>query len=527
MRKINLLDCTLRDGGYINNWKFGFDIIRAILQKLCMSNVDYVECGYLSEKKGGDENYTQYKCFDALRKVLPGETVKQHFAVMIDYGQCDIDHIPEASEDAPIIRVCFHKKDVDGALLFCSQLMAKGYTVFVQPMASLNYSDVEFVEMIRKINEMNPACFYIVDSFGVIEIEDFQRILFLADHNLKSDIILGYHAHNNLQQAYGNAKYMVEQNLTHNIMLDASVYGMGRGAGNLNMELFASYLNKNYDKSYNIDAFLDIMDLYLKPIFAEHYWGYSLPFYLSAHFNCHPNYAGYFADKNTLSNKSMRQLLASLPDDVKIRYSESEAEKYYQAFQKKYVDDAGVIDKLKNEIRGREILILAPGKSLETQRTEVETFIEKEKPVIIAINVVPTGYKTDYVFCANEKRIKNLEKIKDCKLIVSSNVNVENSCTGVDALTVNYSSYLSDVPEIADNPTLMMIRILMAAGIKKVSLAGFDGYSAVAAENYYDKGLAMGTSVELKIKRNGLIKDELIEISNLLSLFFITKSKYQ
>lgn len=527
MRKINLLDCTLRDGGYINNWNFGYGVIRAILQKLCMSSVEYVECGYLSEKKGGDENYTQYKSFDAIRKVLPKMNGKQHFAVMIDYGQCDIEHIPEATEDAPIIRVCFHKKDADGALTFCSQLMEKGYTVFVQPMASLNYTDVEFVEIIRRVNEMNPACFYIVDSFGVIEIEDFQRILFLAEHNLKSDIILGYHAHNNLQQAYGNAKYMVEQNLTHDIMLDASVYGMGRGAGNLNMELFASYLNKNYDKSYNIDAFLEIMDLYLKPIFAEHYWGYSLPFYLSAQYNCHPNYAGYFADKNTLSNKSMRQLLASLPDDVKIRYSAEEAEKYYQAFQEKYVDDTEAIEKLKNEISGREILILAPGKSLETQRAEVEAFIEKEKPVVIAINVAPAGYKPDYVFCANEKRIQNFEETNDCKLILSSNVKILNAETGSDAMKVNYSSYLSEVPEIAENPTLMMIRVLMATGLKKVSLAGFDGYSAVASENYYDKSLAMGTSVELKIKRNGLIREEVKSLQASISLIIITDSLYQ
>ena len=255
MNKINLLDCTLRDGGYINNWQFGFATIRSILEKLVISGVEYVECGYLSEKKGGYQNSTQYLNFDAIRHILPQGNGKQQFAVMIDYGQCDSSHIPQAVPDSPIIRVCFHKKDKDGALDFCRQLMAKGYTVFVQPMASLNYTDVEFVDIIQKVNELSPACFYIVDSFGVIEIEDFQRILFLADHNLKDGILLGYHAHNNLQQAYGNAKYMVEERLTHDIMLDASVYGMGRGAGNLNMELFASYLNRNYDKSYTIDAF--------------------------------------------------------------------------------------------------------------------------------------------------------------------------------------------------------------------------------------------------------------------------------
>jgi len=521
MRKINLLDCTLRDGGYINNWDFGFNTICAILHKLCLSNVEYVECGYLSEKKGGNEDHTQYKSLDAVKKVLPKTDRKQRFAVMIDYGQYDIDHIPEAEKDAPIIRVCFHKKDADGALRFCGQLMEKGYTVFVQPMASLNYTDVEFVEMIRRVNEMNPACFYIVDSFGVIEIEDFQRILFLADHNLKSGIILGYHAHNNLQQAYGNAKYMVEQNLTHDIMLDASVYGMGRGAGNLNMELFASYLNKNYGKNYNIDSFLDIMDQYLKPIFVEHYWGYSLPFYLSAQYNCHPNYAGYFADKNTLSNKSMRQLLASLPEDVKIRYSAEEAEKFYQAFQERNVDDAKVIDRLRRALEDRKILILAPGRSLITQKGDIEAFIKENKPVVIAINVTPTGYAPDYVFCANEKRLNNLDENGNYQLIVSSNVAKEGA-----AMKVNYSSYLSETADIVDNPMLMMIRILIEAGIGKVSLAGFDGYSSVAEENYYDRTLSMGTSVALKIKRNVLIRDEIKKLCEHIQIQFVTDSKY-
>ena len=522
MRKINLLDCTLRDGGYINNWNFGHDVICDILQKLSVSNVEYIECGYLSEKKGQDDHYTQYKSLEAVMKVLPDINTKKQFAVMIDYGQFDINNIPDTEGDKPIIRVCFHKKDAQGALSFCTQLMEKGYTVFVQPMASLNYTDVEFVELIERVNEMNPACFYIVDSFGVIEIEDFQRILLLADHNLRKNIILGYHAHNNLQQAYGNAKYMVEQNLTHDIMLDASVYGMGRGAGNLNMELFASYLNKNYDKSYNIDAFLDIMDLHLKPIFAEHYWGYSLPFYLSAQYNCHPNYAGYFAEKNTLSNKSMRQLLASLPETVKIRYSAEEAEKYYQIFQEKYVDDTEVIRELKNEIGEREVLILAPGRSLDTQRMEIEAFIKKENPVIIAINVLPTGYHPDYVFCANEKRINNLTNLQKCKLIVSSNVMSDDS-----AIRVNYSSYLSDTAGITDNPTIMMIRILMTMGINKVFLAGFDGYSASSVENYFDKSLAMGTSFEFKIKRNLLIKKELERLAETIDIIFITETKYK
>jgi len=521
MNKINLLDCTLRDGGYINNWEFGFSTIQSILEKLVLSGVEYMECGYLSEKKGGNEDSTQYKTFGAIRRVLPQGNGKQQFAVMIDYGQFDITHIPLAEADSPIIRVCFHKKDKDGALDFCKELMTKGYTVFVQPMASLNYTDVEFVDIIRKVNELSPACFYIVDSFGVIEIEDFQRILFLADHNLKDGIILGYHAHNNLQQAYGNAKYMVEQRLTHDIMLDASVYGMGRGAGNLNMELFASYLNRNYDKSYTIDAFLDIMDEHLKPIFAEHYWGYSLPFYLSAQYNCHPNYAGYFADKNTLSNKSMRQLLSSLPADVKNHYSADLAEEYYQAFQKKNVDDSKVLADLKNGVADRKVLILAPGKSLVEREGVIQEYINEHQPVVIAINAVGKNFRCNYLFCASEKRLKGLVVPDGCKLIVSSNIGQET-----DALRINYASYLGTEDLVADNPALMVIRLLTAIGVKEIAVAGLDGYSASAEDNYYDPRLALGTSISVKMQKNVLIRKELKLLESHMDIQFLTPSKY-
>lgn len=521
MRKVNLLDCTLRDGGYINNWHFGFTAICSILGRLSDSGIEYVECGYLSEKEGGDQNDTQFKDFNAIRNVQPKSLPSNKLAVMIDYGQYDINHIPDAAEDAPTIRVCFHKKDAEGALLFCKQLMEKHYTVFVQPMASLNYTDTEFVEIIQRVNEIKPACFYIVDSFGVIEIEDFQRILFLADHNLASGILLGYHAHNNLQQAYGNAKYMVEQKLTHDIMLDASVYGMGRGAGNLNMELFASYLNKNYDKAYNIDAFLDIMDIYLRPIFVEHYWGYSLPFYLSAQYNCHPNYAGYFADKNTLTNKSMRQLLASLPDEVKNHYSIELAEQYYQRFQEKYVDDSATLEQLQKVLGDRDVVVIAPGKSIEIHMDEIQKYIQDNNSIVIAINVIPEGYRPDFVFCANEKRLAGLEGKTGFELIISSNILRE-----VDGLKVNYASYLAENGNIADNPTLMIFRILIALGIKKVSVAGFDGYGASAEENYFDKSLAMGSSLELKLKRNTLIESEIKKLQERIDIVFLTESKY-
>ena len=523
MNNVNLLDCTLRDGGYVNNWHFGNQSIKNIVKKLFVSNVDYIECGYLTDKINTTIEDTQFNSIESVKKILPDSTSVGNYAIMINYGDYQIDKIPVADEFSPIIRVCFHKTHADKALLYCERLIKYGYRVFVQPMASLSYSDIEFIELINRVNEINPQCFYIVDSFGVMEDNDFNRLILVADNNLKSSILLGYHSHNNLQQAYENAKMFVSKNLKHDIVIDASVYGMGRGAGNLNMELFASYLNNNYGKKYNTDAFLDIMDNYLKPVFNDHFWGYSLPYYLSAQYNCHPNYASYFADKNTLSNKSMKQLLSSLPIEVKSSYSIEKAEKFYLDFQRRYVDDNAVLQKLKLVLEQRNVLLLAPGKSILTKNDSIKAFIKENNPVIISINVNLNDFDCDYVFCANEKRIQNLTLDNDCKLILTSNIEQDK----YEELKVNYASYLVDNKLIADNPTIMLINILMEIGKEKVYIAGFDGYSPISSENYFSDQLSMGTSITTKMQKNVLIKSEILEMRKNIDIVFVTPSLYE
>lgn len=523
MTDISLLDCTLRDGGYVNDWNFGREVIKDILEKLVISQIEIIECGYLSQKKGGNPDNTQFASFEDVKKILPTKYDFQQFAVMINFGEYKIEDIPIAEKDSPIIRVCFHKKDRFDALLYCESLIKKGYKVFVQAMAALNYSDMEYIDLIQKSNDIKPYGFYIVDSFGVMELKEFQRLISLTEHNLEKDIILGYHSHNNLQQAYGNAKFFVEQNLQHKLLLDASVYGIGRGAGNLNMELFAAYLNRNYKKNYNIDCMLDIMDEYLKPIFIEHFWGYSLPFYLSAQYNCHPNYANFLVEKNTLSNKSISQILSGIPEDSKLSYSAELAEEYYQSFQKKYVDDKQTVQNIKRKVNGRKILILAPGKSLEINKNLIEEHIKKYNPIIFAVNILPPDFKCNYLICTNEKRIRKIRTSKDCSLIITSNIMDKIQSD----LVINYSTYLMDDSLIADNPTLILLNLLINIGVQEIFIAGFDGYSANPKDNYFNEKLSMGTSLNIKLNKNKSIRKAVKEISKCIKINFITESLYE
>ena len=422
MQNIKLLDCTLRDGGYINNWAFGKKVIHKVVSKVARAGIDVIECGYLSTRNSGDEDTARFNSIEDVRRAyVANKSTYQKYAVMVNFGEYPIEMFSNADSDDPIIRVAFHKKDLDDVLIYCENLKRKGYCCIIQPMGALNYTDEEFVQMIKKINILEPEAFYIVDSFGVMELKDFQRLLFLTDNNLNQKIDLGYHSHNNLQQAYSNSKYMVEQNLSHGLIIDASVFGMGRGAGNLNIELFAKYLNQNFHKNYNIEPILEVFDECLKPIFAKCFWGYSLPFYLSSIHNCHPNYASYFAEKNTLSVRSMHELLSMITEDDKTSFSPEKASNYYTRYQENYVDDHEALEVIKNAIGKKEVLVLAPGQSLKNRENVIKQFVEEKSPVIFGINHMRETFCYEFLFVVNEKRLPSGKPDNVKNLIVTTN----------------------------------------------------------------------------------------------------------
>lgn len=523
MNNIKLLDCTLRDGGYVNEWDFGKDTISKISRKLITAGIDIVECGYLSTKNSGDEGVARYSSIeDVKRAYAKTKSAHQEYAVMINFGEYPIELLEKANSDSPIIRLAFHKKNMQEAIEYLKGLKSLGYKFFIQPMGTLNYSDEEFKSLILQVNDIEPECFYIVDSFGVMELKDFSRLMLIADKTLSKSICLGYHSHNNLQQAYSNSKYMAEQSLEHSLIIDASVFGMGRGAGNLNIELFAAYLNQNFDKAYQIEPILEIFDECLKPIFAKTFWGYSLPYYLSSLYNCHPNYASFFADKNTLSVKSMHQLLAMISDEDKISFSVDKANEYYNKFQTNHIDDHKTLDELVLKLQGRDILILAPGKSIVDKYDSICSYIEKNKPVILGVNLPNEKYSYDYLFLSNEKRYpeKPFENVE--KYIITSNIKRDS----IDALKVNYASFLCENEKVVDNPTLMLLNMLISLGIKEISIAGMDGFDSNADNNYFSKELSLGSDTKSKMKRNEYIKGEIAKIREKISLNFLTESMY-
>lgn len=523
MRKVYLLDCTLRDGGYINDWKFGRDTIKGFGKKIAQTGIEIFEVGFIRGDTYNPER-SLFPDIQSITDIIEPKNENLMYVAMLDMSNpVPLERLtPYDGSSIDGIRVIFKKEKIDEAYLYCQHIIKLGYKVFVNFVGTDLYTDQEFIEGIRKFNGIHPFAVSIVDSFGLIKRKQFLRLVYLADNNLDSEIVLAYHAHNNLQQAFGNAEAMVEMNLKRDICIDACVFGMGRGAGNLNLELFAEYMNENYGTQYRIEPMLEIMDEYLNDIYRRKFWGYSLPLYLSASTGCHPNYAVYLAEKDSLSVKAFNELLKGIPTNEKAKFSKERAEKYYRQYQENYIDDANTVNKLASLMSGKKVVLLAPGSSISVHEADIRNFTVGEDIVVWAVNFLGGELKPDYIFSSNMKRYRYIQGRTKAKCITTSNM---KECIKTDYV-VNFSSYASDKPEIIDNSGLMALRLLAVLGVKEVYIAGMDGYSAYSGGDYFDQNLIYDFSNEADL-RNALITAELKRLQGVMKIKFITPTHYK
>lgn len=524
MSNIKAMDCTLRDGGYINDWQFGRQCIRRTAEKLCEAALDYIECGYLSETRSAGEDRSIFASVEQADSFFAG--VKKELALMVNCGEVDARRIPPyAGGITSLIRVAFHKHEVEQAKELCRALREKGYRVFFQPMVTSGYSDEELLSLIRWANETGCEAFYMVDSFGMMRKKEVLRLFYLFDNNLAPNIKIGFHSHNNLQLSFSNAQELMMIRTEREIIIDSSVLGMGRGAGNLCTELLTQYLNENFGKKYDLIPILEIMDEDIMPIYSTKPWGYSAPYYIAAINGCHPNYASYLMNRQTLCIRDINAIIKRIPADRKQLFSADLIASMYLEFQKHTVDDGAVIAELKALIQGRNVLLLAPGRSLAQHKEELAQFIKQADCVVFAVNHIPKNLPYDRVFLSNLRRVGRgiadaAEKLKD-KLFCTSNL------ADGTVRAVNYSSYLVDVDIISDNAGLMLINVLRKAGATELYLAGFDGIDAFNADTYYDDQLSADSKLKFRSDLNGAMKAYFEKLEQSMTLHFLTPSVYR
>lgn len=521
MNSIHILDCTLRDGGYCNQWEFGFDNVRKITHGLQESGIEIIECGFLTNRVDYHPDITKFTNLNEIAQIIPDNKEGKTFVAMMNYGEYNIDDVPPydgTSIDG--IRVAYHKKNRIEALALCEQIKAKGYLVFIQAMVSLAYSDEEFLSMIHCVNKFKPYAFYIVDSFGMMKGKDLTRLFYMVEHNLDKDIWIGFHSHNNMQLAYSNAQQLTNVQTNRNLIIDSSIYGMGRGAGNLNTELFVEYLNENAGKSYQLKPILNLIDEILNEFYQRNYWGYSLPNYISASHNAHPNYASYLDDKKTLTIESMNDIFGMMDDEKKVSYDKSYIEELYL----RYMDTGKVQEEHKTELMKcmykKRILLVAPGKSSVEEEEKIKAFVD-DNTVVVSINYAYEGVTPTFIFLSNQRRFRELANENRDKCIVTSNI----SADGV-YLQTNYKKLINKEEAVRDNAGLMAINFFMNFDIEGIYLAGFDGYSHDVRENYGTSDMAFITRNAVLDAMNAGMTKVLEEYRNRVKIEFVTIPKF-
>lgn len=528
MGMIRLLDCTLRDGGYVNDWEFGNGTVTCIFDRLNASGTDIIEIGFLDHRRQYDNNRTIQPDTASMNKAFGMIANKKSMVVaMVDYGTCDIENIqPKSDTILDGIRVIFKKENMHPAVEFGKEIMERGYTLFLNMVSITSYEAEDIIEFARDVNSIKPFAVSIVDTYGLMHKEQMHFYFELLDKYLDPSISIGYHSHNNFQLAYSNTIEVLGLGTKRDIILDGSLYGMGKSAGNAPTELLAMHLNENYGKNYDINQILEAIDVNIMPIYEKKYWGYSFQHYISAMNDCHPNYVSHLMKKRSLSVKSLNIILSSIKPELRLKYNEQHIEELYMEYMLDNVDDSSCVRALKNEIGGREILIIGPGTSALTERRKIQDYQSKNKPITISVNFIPE-INVDYIFFSNSKRyslmIPNLTG-KKTKIIATSNITPVGDPF---EYSLNYAGLITDSNEIWDNALVILLNFLKKIEVHKVSLAGFDGFKKNSDKNYVDRSFDLSKSFDYLSAVNRLLAKKLKEYREDMDIIFLTESRYE
>jgi len=528
--KIKILDCTLRDGGYVNEWNFGEKTIKSIVRKLEKAKIDIIECGFLTATEHS-KDFSLFNDVTKIESVISKKNKNVMHVAMLALGKNEMHPsqlVKNNGKGIEGIRLTFHKHEITEAVQWAREIITKGYEVFMQPVGLVAYSDFELLDLVQKINELQPYAFYIVDTLGSMHSNYVSHVFYILDENLKEGIRIGFHPHNNLQLAYANSQKLTRIQTKRTIIIDVSVYGMGRGAGNLPTELITQYINKNIMSKYEISDILDIYDEHISLIQQKYDWGYSIAYYIAASYVCHPEYASFLMNKQTLTMKDIENIVFSIPKEERCLYNKTIIEQLYLDYQNKKIDDSAVIKKMTKLLETKSVLVLAPGKSLKKNYNQILEFTKKENSYVISVNFADSQFEIATCFVSNHRRVDNiireLDTTKICSVIMTSNISLVESSKYT---YIDYYSYINPDEMVFDNAGLMLLRFLKTCLVKRVILAGFDGFQSHYNENYYNEELNVKTNeMELNEKQNR-IKTQLHEMMEEMKIEFLTPSLYE
>lgn len=310
--EIKVLDCTVRDGGLINKWQFSDDFVRNVFSVLTKAGVDYMEIGYKTSEKHFSrlENGKWKFCTDDDLKAVVGDIESEvKLSAMADIGRIEHEDISPASESPlDMIRVACYAKQADTAIDLAHYCQDKGYETTINLMAVSKVIERDLDEVLDDLSKSSVQTVYLVDSFGSLYSEQIQSLAKKYLEALPGKQI-GIHAHNNQQLAFANT---VEAIICGVNRLDATIYGMGRGAGNCPLELLLEFLK---NPKFDIKPVIEIIQELFIPLKSRVEWGYHIPYMITGILNEHPRSGMKIMEKRKLPDlgKFYEELLTPEP----------------------------------------------------------------------------------------------------------------------------------------------------------------------------------------------------------------------
>ena len=307
-----IIDCTIREGGHLRGWNFDDSCVVDSYNASLSAGVDYFEIGYrCSSPKKEWGKYA--RCEDDFISDLLKVDDRCKLSIMIDAGKCSADEFKKCSPIS-LVRISAYPDKLDIGMKLCEDIKEKGYSVILNLMALSEYKDQDFNKIANWENKniLDSICF--ADSFGSFLPEDInyfgKKLKEIGFENVS------LHAHNNLQLAFANSLEGINNNF---YSIDASIYGMGRGAGILPLELIIGHLNKSGLKKYNPTNLLEVLKKYYLKFKNETPWGYGIAPLVGGLKGIHPYYARELVDMN-LDIKKVYEIADELKKSESVSY---------------------------------------------------------------------------------------------------------------------------------------------------------------------------------------------------------------
>lgn len=363
---------------------------------------------------------------------------------------------------------------------------------------------------------------------------DLVHIMSILNKNLDKSTGLGFHSHNNHQLSFALSMKFVDEIMSseRNCIIDSSLVGMGRGAGNTPTEMISTYLNQMHHKNYDENIIVEVIDVYMKQFIENYKWGYSIPYMLAGNYGCHVNNIMYLTQTHRATGYDMKIVLEMLKPEERTKYDYNLLEQLYLEYQSKRISDDEQMKYLKEEFAGKTVVAVAPGKTALTCREQVNATLNGKEYLVVGINSCIDGYEYDWFFFTNTIKYnmaldKTNNVIGSVRTILTSNVDTNGQN---NIYKINYDNLVKRNWKYYDNSMIMFLRLMSMVSASEIMLVGFDGFSEDSVEKYANEILENRLpKIEEKILHMDIaemFKDFLEKNKQKVKVTFITPSSY-